>query len=144
MKKHYRRIDRNTVPQFRVACGADVHWTYDTTPNMEEITCLRCHLIAKEEEARRRSAANSHMKRIPEGLSRAVAQGLTLRDYAVLVALVANKTPMTRQQLEEATGLEESAVCRATARLCEFDIIAPDKKPVVGGAKDRAAKFSIK
>jgi len=84
------------------------------------------------------------MKRIPEALSRAVARGLTLRDYAVLVALVANKTPMTRQQLEEATGLDETAVLRATARLCEFDLIAPDKKLVVGGAKDRAAKFSIK
>jgi hypothetical protein len=51
---------------------------------------------------------------------------------------------MTRQQLEEATSLDETAVLRATARLCEFDLIAPDKKPVVGGAKGRAAKFSIK
>jgi predicted transcriptional regulator len=84
------------------------------------------------------------MKRIPEALSRAVNQGLTIRDYAVLVTLVANATPMTRQQIEEATCLGESAVIRATDRLTRFNLIAADKKLVVGGARNRAAKFSVK
>jgi predicted transcriptional regulator len=84
------------------------------------------------------------VKRIPDALLRAVSQGLTLRDYAVLVALVTNKAPMTRQQLEEATGLEDSAVLRSTVRLRELDLVKTDKTLVVGGNKGRAAKFSIK
>lgn len=42
MKMHYRRIDRKSIAEFRVACGSDVHWTKDTTSDKAAVTCARC------------------------------------------------------------------------------------------------------
>lgn len=85
------------------------------------------------------------MNPIPQAISKAVNQGLTLRDYAVLLALVANpRTPMTRQDIEEATGLCAAVVSRSTKRLVEMDLISRDKKHPVGGQLRRAAKYTLK
>lgn len=44
MKTHFRLIDRNpkALREFAVACGADVHWTYDTTSDKSKVDCKRC------------------------------------------------------------------------------------------------------
>lgn len=83
------------------------------------------------------------MKPIPEQLTRCVQDGLTLRDYAVLVALIQNKRPMSRQDLEVATGLHEAVVRRSTIRLREMKIIKRDKDHPVGGDKHRAARYVV-
>lgn len=83
------------------------------------------------------------MNRIPAALAKAIVQGLTIRDYAVLVALVSNKEPMTRQEIEEATGLDKSVVVRSTIRLYEMGIVARDRGHVVGGSVDRASRYSL-
>lgn len=85
------------------------------------------------------------MKPIPHAISRAVTQGLTLRDYAVLLALVSNpRTPMTRQDIEEVTGLHPAVVSRSTKRLVELGMISRDKNHPVGGSLRRAAKYTTR
>lgn len=85
------------------------------------------------------------MKKIPTAITQAITQGITLRDYAVLVALVTNaNTPMTRQDLEGVTGLGESVVRCSTKRLVAMELISRDKKHEVGGSRRRAAKYLIK
>ncbi len=83
------------------------------------------------------------MKSIPKEITRCVLIGLTLRDYAVLLAVIHNKQPMSRQDLEIATGLHESVVRRSTIRLREMKIIKRDKDHPVGGDKHRAAKYVL-
>jgi len=84
------------------------------------------------------------VKRIPVDIVQCIVIGLTLRDYAVIQALVRNRaTPMSRQDIEEATGLDKSVVSRSTERLVEMKILSRDKKHPVGGSKRRAAKYSL-
>lgn len=83
------------------------------------------------------------MKHIPEEITRCVVIGLTLRDYAILLAMIQNKRPMSRQDLEIATGLHEAVVRRSTIRLREMGIIKRDKDHPVGGDKHRAARYVV-
>jgi len=84
------------------------------------------------------------VKRIPVDIVQCIVIGLTLRDYAVIQALVRNReTPMSRQDIEEATGLDKSVVSRSTERLVEMKILSRDKAHPVGGSKRRAAKYSL-
>ncbi len=84
------------------------------------------------------------MKRIPQDLTQSIVLGLTLRDYAVVQALVRNRaTPMSRQDIEEATGLDKSVIERSTKRLVEMKLLSRDKAHPVGGSKRRAAKYSL-
>jgi predicted transcriptional regulator len=50
---------------------------------------------------------------------------------------------MSRQDIEEATGLDKSVVSRSTERLVEMKILSRDKAHPVGGNKRRAAKYSL-
>jgi predicted transcriptional regulator len=82
--------------------------------------------------------------KIPKQIERAIEMGLSLRDYALLVTMISNNKPLTRQEMEELTGFDASVIIRSTEKLSKLNIIYPDKKPVVGGSKDRAAKYSVK
>lgn len=84
------------------------------------------------------------MKQVPKDLLQCIVIGLTLRDYAVLSALVMNRsTPMTRQDIEASSGLSEAVVWRSTKRMVEMKLIARDKKHEVGGSRHRAAKYFL-
>lgn len=84
------------------------------------------------------------MNPIPSAIPKAIHQGLTLRDYAVLTALVRNpKTPMSRQDIERATGLCEAVVSRSTERLVGLNLISRDKDHPVGGHLRRAARYTV-
>lgn len=84
------------------------------------------------------------MNPIPAAIPRAIKIGLTLRDYAVLLALVHNSpTPMSRQDIEAVTGLDPAVVSRSTERLVGLNMISRDKKHPVGGNTRRAAKYSL-
>ncbi len=84
------------------------------------------------------------MNPIPSAIPEAIHQGLTLRDYAVLVALIKNpRTPMSRQDIEQATGLDKSVVSRSTKRLVGLKLISRDRNHVVGGNLNRAARYTV-
>jgi predicted transcriptional regulator len=84
------------------------------------------------------------MKGIPKQIERAIHLGLSLRDYGLLVTMIANGVPMTRQEMESATAFDPSTVIRCTQKLTKLNIIFPDRKLVVGGLGNRAAKFAVK
>jgi len=84
------------------------------------------------------------VKRIPLDIVQCIVIGLTLRDYAVIQSFVRNReTPMSRQDIEEATGLDKSVIERSTERLVGLKILSRDKAHPVGGSKRRAAKYSL-
>lgn len=84
------------------------------------------------------------MKRIPLDIVQCIVIGLTLRDYAVVHALVCNReTPMSRQDIEEATGLDKSVIERSTKRLVGLKILSRDKAHPIGGSIHRAAKYLL-
>lgn len=84
------------------------------------------------------------MKRIPVDIVQCIVIGLTLRDYAVIQSLVRNReTPMSRQDIEEATGLDKSVIERSTKRLVGLKILSRDKAHPVGGSIHRAAKYLL-
>lgn len=84
------------------------------------------------------------MKPINPALKAALAQGRTLGDYAVLQALAVNAKPMTRQDLEQVTGMLENAVRLTTDRLIRLDLIQRDKTPQKGGGTKNAAKYTLR
>jgi predicted transcriptional regulator len=84
------------------------------------------------------------VKRVSQEIIQCIMVGLTLRDYAVIQAIVRNReTPMTRQDIEESTGLDKSVVSRSTERLVRMKLITRDKKHEIGGSKRRAAKYFL-
>jgi len=84
------------------------------------------------------------MKRIPQDIVQCIVTGLTLRDYAVIQAFVRNREiQMTRQDIEEVTGLDKSVVLRSTQRLVGLRLITRNKRHEVGGPHHRAAKYFL-
>lgn len=72
----------------------------------------------------------------------ALKEGLSLLDYAILVALQ-TRPNLSRSEMETITGMSEATVRRATIRLRERKFIASDRAHPVGGAKHREARYFL-